>query len=152
MRLALLRRRREFAQPGVSAHAFRKTRIKRRVGALRLAHEEFPIVERFLPAHAASGSGTPAREGRLLPLDKRRHVEIGDLFLEQLVEIEPRAQPDQRAAKPDGGAIHEHEFARRLDAADAFQFRMNFVRLPHAVFRGGHAVIHSAARDRRAAD
>jgi len=52
-------------------------------------------------------------------------VEIVDQIMEQAVPVHLGAKMHEHRAEPDRRPIHQHEFARRADAADALQFAMN---------------------------
>ena len=51
-----------------------------------------------------------------LPARDRRLVEVGDRVLVHAMKIEPRAEPQERAAEADRRPLEEHEFARNRQA------------------------------------
>ena len=60
-----------------------------------------------------------------LPLRQHRLVEILDQAAEQPAPVQLCLQPQEHAAEADRRAIHQHELARRLDAAGALQSGMH---------------------------
>src|SRR5579875_764172 len=79
------------------------------------------MLRRVKPATGAGGAcAPPARLGEagfdergLLASADRFRREIADGGFEQAMEILLRAEPQERRAEADGGAVEEHEFARR---------------------------------------
>src|SRR5262245_46272462 len=73
---------------------------------------------------------------------KRLALSIGDALdreilhrlLEQAMEIQFRTQVEEHAAKPNGGAIHQHELARHRHRSLLAQRFLHLERLPAAVF------------------
>src|ERR1700729_2458799 len=75
-----------------------------------------------------------------LALGDAVHGETLDRLVEQAIEIQLRAQVQEHGAKPDRGAIHEHEFARHRHRAFLLERLMHAKRFAAAVFRGLYAV------------
>src|SRR5271169_5711770 len=90
--------------------------------------------------------GRQPHRGKLsrLPLGDAIKRKILDRLVEQLVVIKLGAQMQKDGAKPDRGAIHEHEFARHRNRTFLLERLMDAERLTAAVFRGLDAISDSA--------
>ena len=93
----------------------------------------------------------PLLQSDLLAARQGVDVEALDQALEQPVPVDRGAQMDEHGAEPDGGAVHEHELARRAHAAHAAQLAEHVLRhlaavaFDHALGQAARTVVHQRA-------
>jgi len=91
-------------------------------------------------------------EDTVLPFLQSVGRKFAHRLMEQLVEIQPRAEMQKSAAKPDRSTIHENELARHQNRPPFLQGLMDnkgflaaIVRRRHAIGDAPHPVVEQSA-------